>query len=237
MLIGEPLGDVMETQLSSPSQLLPVDVQRGGRRPGLTGTDLRPEAERQAHAALRAALRAEVLILAEPDAPHSVESLARAAGVSERSLCRGFQRLRGCGPMAAVRRVRLQLVHRDLLAAGPDGRVTDMAMRWGFYHLGRFSRLYAAQFGELPSATHRRSQARAARVPGKGGTQLVDSRAVAKGRLEKPVPDLSTADETNDVGMVVGTPVGAYRAPLKFSGTIKRTTLDTTPAAIRGEQG
>jgi transcriptional regulator GlxA family with amidase domain len=105
------------------------------------------------------------LILAEPDAPHSVESLARATGVSARSLCRSFQRLRGCGPLAAVRRIRLQLVRRALLAAGPEERVTDMAMRWGFYHLGRFSRLYAAQFGELPSATHRRSHTGAARAP------------------------------------------------------------------------
>jgi AraC family ethanolamine operon transcriptional activator len=67
--------------------------------------------------------------------------------------------------MAAVRRVRLQLVRRDLLAAGPEARVTDAAMRWGFYHLGRFSRLYAAQFGELPSATHRRSLESAAPAP------------------------------------------------------------------------
>jgi transcriptional regulator GlxA family with amidase domain len=149
----------METLLSSPSQLLRVDVRRGGRRPGFVGAALRPAAGRPLDPALLAAQRAEALILAEPDAPHSVESLARAAGVSTRSLCRSFQRLRGCGPMAAVRRVRLQLVRRDLLAGGPETRVTDMAMRWGFYHLGRFSRLYAEQFGELPSATHRRSHA------------------------------------------------------------------------------
>jgi transcriptional regulator GlxA family with amidase domain len=155
----------METLLSSPSQPLPAGVQRGGRRPGLTSAGLRLAAGRQADASLLAARRAEALILAEPDAPHSVESLARATGVSARSLCRGFQRLRGCGPMAEVRRVRLQFVRRDLLAAGPDGRVTDTAMRWGFYHLGRFSRLYAEQFGELPSATHRRSHEGAVRGP------------------------------------------------------------------------
>lgn len=164
MLIGEPQGDVMEAQLSTPSQLTPAGVRREGRRSGFSSA-LRPAAGRQADGALLAALRADALILAEPDAPHSVESLARVAGVSARSLCRGFQRLRGCGPMAAVRRVRLQFVRRDLLEAGPDGRVTDIAMRWGFYHLGRFSRLYAAQFGELPSATHRRSHEGAVRGP------------------------------------------------------------------------
>ena len=54
---------------------------------------------------------------------------------------------------------------RDLLTAGPEERVTNLAMRWGFYHLGRFSKLYATEFGELPSVTHRRSQSGAARAP------------------------------------------------------------------------
>lgn len=165
MLMRAPLGDVVETALPSPSQESLAGVRRGGRRHGLADAELQPTAGRQAYASLFAAQRAEALILAEPDAPHTLRSLARAAGTSERSLCRSFRRLRGCSPLAAVRRVRLQFVRRDLLAAGPEARVTDVAMRWGFYHLGRFSRLYAAQFGELPSATHRRSQSGAARAP------------------------------------------------------------------------
>ncbi len=92
--------------------------------------------------------RAEALIAAHPDTPFTVDGLARAVGVSTRSLSRGFQRLRGYGPMAAVRRARLDRVRLD-------ESVTNVAMRWGFYHLGRFSGLYAAHFGELPSATRR----------------------------------------------------------------------------------
>jgi transcriptional regulator GlxA family with amidase domain len=99
--------------------------------------------------------RAEALILTQPERPFTVSSLARAVGLSTRSLSRGFQRLRGYGPMAAVRRARLDRVRLDLLTAGPDESVTNVAMRWGFYHLGRFSGLYAAHFGELPSATRR----------------------------------------------------------------------------------
>jgi transcriptional regulator GlxA family with amidase domain len=102
--------------------------------------------------------RAEALILAQPDEPYSAEALARAAGVSPRSLFRGFQRLRGYGPMEAVRRARLLRVRGDLLAAGPRERVTDAAMRWGFFHLGRFASVYAVHFGELPSETRRRSR-------------------------------------------------------------------------------
>ena len=99
--------------------------------------------------------RAEALILTQPERPFTVSSLARAVGLSTRSLSRGFQRLRGYGPMAAVRRARLDRVRLDLLTAAPHESVTSVAMRWGFYHLGRFSGLYAAHFGELPSATRR----------------------------------------------------------------------------------
>lgn len=102
--------------------------------------------------------RAERLILAEPGDPHSAESLASAVGTSVRSLFRAFQRQRGYGPMEAVRRARLQRVQDDLLTAGPRDSVTDIAMRWGFYHLGRFAGVYCERFGELPSATRQRSR-------------------------------------------------------------------------------
>jgi transcriptional regulator GlxA family with amidase domain len=102
--------------------------------------------------------RAEALIAAHPDTPFTVDGLARAVGMSTRSLSRGFQRLRGYGPMAEVRRARLERVRLDLLTAGPHANVTSAAMRWGFFHLGRFSALYASHFGELPSSTRRRAE-------------------------------------------------------------------------------
>ena len=106
----------------------------------------------------RAVWRAERLILAEPGDAHSADSIARAVGTSVRSLFRAFQRQRGYGPMEAVRRARLQRVQSDLLTAGPRDSVTDIAMRWGFFHLGRFAGLYCQRFGELPSATRQRSR-------------------------------------------------------------------------------
>ncbi len=101
--------------------------------------------------------RAELFIRANPGAPHTTETLARAAGLSARSLSRGFQRLRGYSPMAALRRARLDRVRLDLQKGAGGGTVTEVAVRWGFLHLGRFSSLYALWFGELPSETRRRA--------------------------------------------------------------------------------
>lgn len=82
------------------------------------------------------------------------ESLARVACVSVRSLHAGFQDQLGESPMAYVRRIRLGKVRADLLRADPrTTRVTDVAMRWGFFHQSRFAQQYREQFQELPSAT------------------------------------------------------------------------------------
>ena len=80
--------------------------------------------------------------------------LARAAGVSLRTLHAAFQQQLGESPMAYVRRVRLGRVRAELLRGDPTTvRVTDVAMRWGFLHPSRFAEQYRQQFDELPSAT------------------------------------------------------------------------------------
>jgi transcriptional regulator GlxA family with amidase domain len=121
--------------------------------------DGRGREERRAADPLSLAVRrAETAILAEPGDPYSARDLASTAGVSARSLFRGFRRLRGHGPMAAVRRARLERVREDLLTADAKLSVTEIAMRWGFYHLGRFAGIYCRQFGERPSETRQRSR-------------------------------------------------------------------------------
>lgn len=88
--------------------------------------------------------------------PIGVHDIARHAAISARSLYSGFQQYCGTTPMAYLRLVRLQRVREDLLRAQSSGTqtsVTQVALAWGFSHLGHFTAAYRCQFKELPSQT------------------------------------------------------------------------------------
>jgi AraC-like DNA-binding protein len=106
----------------------------------------------------RDALRlAEEFLAARLETPVSLPTVAAAAGVSLRTLTRAFHKEYGVGPVGFLRRRRLEAARRDLLAAEPDStNVTDVALRYGFAHLGRFAGEYRKAFGESPSETLRR---------------------------------------------------------------------------------
>ncbi len=110
-------------------------------------------------AAPKAVRLAVDLIEGHPETPMTVTDLARHAGVSVRSLQLGFREHIGVSPMAFLRDIRLTRVHDELLQA-PAGTttVTDAAYRWGFAHLGRFTRDYHRKFGQKPSETLRISE-------------------------------------------------------------------------------
>lgn len=110
-------------------------------------------------AMLPSAVRRATAYCAEHAAePVSVSDIAHAARVSVRTLREGFRTHLGTTPLAYLRRVRLDRAHHELtaIAAGhAAGSVTDVACRWGFTHLGRFSAEYRRAYGRLPSDTSR----------------------------------------------------------------------------------
>ena len=101
--------------------------------------------------------RAIDLIESQPQADLSLADLAAAAGVTGRQLQRGFQEAVGVSPIAYLRAVRLDRVRTELQASAGLVSVTDVATKWGFFHLSRFARQYHDRFGQLPSETVRRA--------------------------------------------------------------------------------
>lgn len=95
-----------------------------------------------------------------PEETLNLVELAHVAGVSLRQLQQAFKAFTGLPPAHWLRLRRLNGARRDLLRQGPgEVTVAEVAMRWSFWHLGRFSESYRQLFRELPSETLRRSQA------------------------------------------------------------------------------
>ncbi len=87
-----------------------------------------------------------------------VTDLCKAAAVSERTLENAFKEILGITPVAYLIRLRLHRTRQALLAGSVGSTtVTSIALNWGFWHFGEFSRAYKQCFGELPSDTLRRT--------------------------------------------------------------------------------
>ena len=98
--------------------------------------------------------RAEQYLCANLESPVTRDRVADIAGVSIRTLSRAFMKRHGVGPITFLRQRRLEAAYRDLLGSkAEDTSVTDVAMRYGFAHLGKFSIVYRRTFGESPSTT------------------------------------------------------------------------------------
>lgn len=99
--------------------------------------------------------------LVEDRRGYSSQELCRILGVSERNLQLHFKQSLGISPKAWFRRQSLNLVRSELLRTGPQGRtVTEVAVDFGFNHLGRFAGDYRKLFGESPSRTRQNGSRR-----------------------------------------------------------------------------
>lgn len=100
--------------------------------------------------------RAEEFIRANARKALTLERIAEAAGCSIRTLSDAFLQSSGTTPMNFLRNIRLEGVRAELNREPTVGAITDIALAWGFNHLGRFSADYRLRFGESPSETRRR---------------------------------------------------------------------------------
>jgi AraC-like DNA-binding protein len=95
--------------------------------------------------------RAEEFMRSKAQEPLTVEDIACAAGCSTRALQAAFRCFREISPMAALRRIRLELAHQDITRSDGSRSVSDIATRYGFSNPGRFANYYWRVFGEYPS--------------------------------------------------------------------------------------
>ncbi|SFZ98616.1 Transcriptional regulator, AraC family [hydrothermal vent metagenome] len=88
------------------------------------------------------------------DAPVNIASLSFKHHISEKSLQNAFKSLFGFTPQRFFRLTKLNLVHHELIQSDPNEvSVMRVAQKWGFKHMGKFSRYYTELFGENPSVT------------------------------------------------------------------------------------
>jgi len=86
--------------------------------------------------------------------PVTVGDLSRMVGVSERTLRSAFHDVLGISPKQWALKQRLEAAREALAAAEPGTTtVTEVAMWYGFFELGRFAGRYRTTFGEMPSQT------------------------------------------------------------------------------------
>lgn len=116
---------------------------------------LESDPRQPASSALR---RVEAYVEANWNRPILVDALVEVAGVSARSLYKGFEKAYGCSPMIYVKRLRLRRARELLTRPEYTTTVTAVALSCGFSNMGHFANDYRFAFGELPSDTLRRSQ-------------------------------------------------------------------------------
>ncbi|OAJ56117.1 AraC family transcriptional regulator [Paraburkholderia ginsengiterrae] len=123
------------------------------------GAPLRAEAPASAAAWSRVA-QTVGLIDDTPGAPHTLASLAAAAGLSEFYFLRTFQRVTGVTPHQYLLRSRLRAAAQRLQDGG--AKVVDIALDCGFNDLSNFNHAFRAEFAASPRAWRAWGRARRA---------------------------------------------------------------------------
>lgn len=85
----------------------------------------------------------------------TVTDLCEGLRTTHRSLHYAFKKVLGISPVTYLRYVRLNGVRTDLISNKEPILISEVAAKWGFWHMGMFSTYYKNLFGEQPSETRK----------------------------------------------------------------------------------
>ena len=108
------------------------------------------------HAVNPILVRVEQYIRDHPSEEPTLDEPVTVAETGTSSLLRTVKLHRDTTPMRYVKQLRIEAVHRSLLAADSgETKISDLAADYGFFQFGRFAADYRRALGELPSETLR----------------------------------------------------------------------------------
>jgi AraC family ethanolamine operon transcriptional activator len=120
----------------------------------LLGSTQAPAEIRPVPTRRRIAREAEEYLRGHAERPLVLQELCQVLRTSARTLELGFHEVYGMSLKAYLQALRFNGARRDLIAGEPRTvSVKEVALRWGFLHLGRFAVNYRRWFGESPSTT------------------------------------------------------------------------------------
>ena len=173
--------------------------------------------------------KAMALLQADPARMSSIDDLAVACGVARRTLEKHFRRFVGRSPSQVRREFVLERVRRELLRAQSEANITEIAVRCGVNHLGRFAVAYRRRYGERPSVTlQRRKQGLGLRRSSPTMLSPTVDRPVVtvhafdligpRAQVAAPVDDEISCALLRNRGLTVGT---TYSARYHLRGTVR----------------
>ena len=87
-----------------------------------------------------------------------VDVLISSQGINKGRAVADFRANLGVTPLQFLRQYRLQQVRLEIIRNASSRYISEIALNWGFSHLGRFSQAYREAFGEAPSVTAERNR-------------------------------------------------------------------------------
>ena len=81
----------------------------------------------------------------------SMAQLCAMTGVSERTLRNGFNERYNVSPKAYIKSIKLNKVRQEIYSNNTNLRISEIAGKYNFWHMGQFAKDFKNQFGILPS--------------------------------------------------------------------------------------